>query len=652
MKEKILIVEDESLVAFDLKMILSKAGYIICGIAASVKQAELMISEDKPEMVLLDIYLKGTLTGIDLARQLTAQNIAFVYLSANFQESILELAKSTQPYGFLVKPFRKHELLVALEVAFYRHRNSMESRLKQEVVLEEYLEQIGSLNIGWGEKLLKIASGLQPYIPFDYLSVILNKDTISSFEGISFYRTGFDEYRILNADDFLTAIAMPAGEFQELVKMTPLSTQIEFYNSIKFKELGTQYPVKRIIGEVFKMESFLNYPLLMAHGEVLTLSFYSRKEDCYKRDHLTLLSRLQRTVTSIVQSILTTQVGVPVMNTSTGADYSNPRISQTSAFAGFIGNSHQMLTVQDLVTVVAPLDTSVLILGESGTGKEQIAKSIHALSPRNKNPLVIVNCASLPASLIESELFGHEKGAFTGASEKRKGKFELADKGTIFLDEIGEMHPDLQAKLLRVLQEQEIERIGGQAPVKINVRIIAATNRTLEKEVEEGRFRLDLYYRLFVFPIMVPPLRERLEDLPALVEHFIKHFSKKSGRSVTGISPEVLEQLSQYQWPGNVRELVHLIERSVLLTNGTTIKQILLPKSFSESSNNSPTASLNSMHRLKTIDENSKEYIVSVLKKCGGRVAGKGGAAEILAIQPTTLHSRIKKLGITKDDLT
>jgi len=301
-----------------------------------------------------------------------------------------------------------------------------------------------------------------------------------------------------------------------------------------------------------------------------------------------------------------------------------------------------MLSVLDQIAIVSPLDTSVLILGESGTGKERVAKSIHLLSNRKEKPLIVVNCASLPANLIESELFGHEKGAFTGAVERRIGKFEQADDGTIFLDEIGELTVDLQVKLLRVLQEQEIERIGGKGPIKIDVRIIAATNRDLEQEMEEGRFRLDLYYRLFVFPIEIPSLRERKDDLLALTDHFIAYYGKKYNKPVTGVSPDVLEQMMDYPWPGNVRELEHFIERSILMTKGTVITDAKLQRQLT----NKGYTNQSNEERIKTIEENERDYIISVLKKCNGRIRGANGAAEVMGLPPTTLHSKMKKLGI------
>jgi len=287
-----------------------------------------------------------------------------------------------------------------------------------------------------------------------------------------------------------------------------------------------------------------------------------------------------------------------------------------------------------------------LILGESGTGKERIADCIHNLSSRKGKALIKINCATLPATLIESELFGHEKGSFTGAIDKRIGKFELANGGTIFLDEIGEMPVDLQVKLLRVLQEKEIEPIGARSPIKADVRIVAATNKNLEKEVGEGRFRLDLYYRLNVFPVELPPLRERTEDIPLLVQHFIHVYNRKSGKKITGLSDKAMNSLMSYHWPGNIRELEHMIERSVLLAKSTIIEEVAIP-----GIQNKAIPAINLGFAVKTIHQNERDYIIEILKKCNGRVWGVGGAAEILNIPPSTLKSRMKKLGISKHSM-
>ncbi|MFB0496994.1 DNA-binding NtrC family response regulator [Mucilaginibacter sp. OAE612] len=647
MNKKILIVEDESLVAYDLKLILTRAGYKVCGIADSVPEALEIIEEQKPEMVLLDIFLKGSLNGIDLAKVLTSKNIAFVYLSANFQESILERAKATQPYGFLVKPFREKELLITLDVAFYRHQNSIESKLRQEQALEQVFKNIVAEPINWKQKLLKIAMSIQPHVPFDYLTVTMKNGAGFPDNAISFLRTGFDEYQVIGPDELVNITKTNKKQLNQMQDDSPRITKADFYNAGNFVKIWPQFPVKKLIAQVFNMQSFLGLPLLSSGGDVIHFSFYSRKTDCYTNDHLILLDRLHRSLLTTVEAII--PFDAPEPSPPRVDRLGQNQLSEKNKAAGFkdiIGKSHQMLTVLDHIGIVAPLDTSVLVLGESGTGKEQIAKSIHYLSPRKNKPLVVVNCASMPATLIESELFGHEKGAFTGAVEKRTGKFELADGGTIFLDEIGEMPAELQVKLLRVLQEQEIERIGGRGPVKINVRIVAATNRNLEKEVEEGRFRLDLYYRLFVFPIIIPPLRERKDDIPVLANHFLARYAQKIGKAVTGISANVMAQLLEYHWPGNVRELEHFIERSILLTDGPVIKDAYLPKL--QGKKESPAFADIATDRLKTIDEHARDHILEVLKRCNGKISGKDGAASKLGLPPSTLHSKMQKLGIKK----
>lgn len=439
-KEKILIVEDEFIVANDLRIILSKAGYIVCGTASSVEQARKVIEQKKPDWVLLDIMLKGDLTGIDLAWELNEQQIPFIYISANTNQSTLEAVKATNPYGFMVKPFREKDLFIMLDIARYRY--------SQEI---------------------------------------------------------------------------------------------------------TQSP------------------------------------------------------------------------TVTPADIGN--------MAGIIGHSPKLLVLLEKIRVVAPSSSTVLITGESGTGKEKIAQSIHQYSAYSTMPMVTVNCATLPPALIESELFGHEKGAFTGAGSKRIGKFEQANRSTLFLDEIGELPLDAQVKLLRVLQEKEIERLGGNETKKIDVRVIAATNRNLEKEVAEGRFRLDLYYRLNIFPLEVPPLRDRKEDIEELASYFLKKYSQR----VISIAPKAMEQLKQYNWPGNIRELEHLIERSALMTSGQEINSFEITMMDDHLRND---------NRIKTMEEMEREHILHALKACNGKVFGPGGAAEVLNLPPTTLYSKMKKLGI------
>lgn len=310
-------------------------------------------------------------------------------------------------------------------------------------------------------------------------------------------------------------------------------------------------------------------------------------------------------------------------------------------FSGIIGQGAAMQKVITLIQQVAPSDSGVLLLGESGVGKEVIASAVHKKSERKNNKMVRINCAAIPANLIESELFGHEKGSFTGATERRIGKFEQADKGTLFLDEIGELPLAMQTKLLRVLQEREFERIGSAKTITVNVRIIAATNRNLEQEVAAGRFRADLFYRLNVFPIIIPPLRERKEDIAQLSAHFIAEFCRKNRKKTKTLAAKVLEALTIYTWPGNVRELRHILERNVLLTTGTTITEIQLPEII--------TNGVNDDHNFKTLEEVEKEHILKAIKLCSGRISGGNGAAKKLGIPHTTLLSKMQKLGIKKN---
>lgn len=325
-------------------------------------------------------------------------------------------------------------------------------------------------------------------------------------------------------------------------------------------------------------------------------------------------------------------------------DYLREQIKTIYNFSEIIGSGEPMQKVYRLMSLVADSNTTVLILGETGTGKELIARALHNASPRKDKLMVKVNCAALPANLIESELFGHERGAFTGAIDRRIGKFELANHSSLFLDEIGELPLEAQAKLLRVIQEREVERVGGKQTIKIDVRLIAATNRNLEEEVKAGRFRADLYFRLNVFPISLPPLRDRSEDIEPLTHFFVQKYSRTTGRSIKKVAPKIIQQLRSYTWPGNVRELEHLIERSILLTTDGILDDIYIPPN-TDTQNQEPAYLLN-----RSMEEVERSHIIETLKRCGGKISGIGSAAEVLKIPGNTLHSKMKKLSICKSD--
>jgi transcriptional regulator with GAF, ATPase, and Fis domain len=322
------------------------------------------------------------------------------------------------------------------------------------------------------------------------------------------------------------------------------------------------------------------------------------------------------------------------------ADYNKSEVPVIDKYSfQIVTQSRSMESIIEHIRLAGPSETTVLILGESGTGKELVAKAIHDASNRKSKPLVVVNCGALPPTIIESELFGHEKGAFTGAVEKRIGSFEQANGGTIFLDEIGELPTDLQVKFLRVLQQKEIQPIGGSTR-KVDVRIIAATNRHLDEAVAAGNFRMDLYYRLNVFPIFIPPLRERKEDILLLANFFINKFADLERKIISGFSAEVIQAMENYEWPGNVRELENLMHRSVLLTKGPIVSEFYHKPE--------PIKLSYPDRKLRSMTENERDHIIATLKSCNWKVYGPGGAAELLEMNVSTLNSRIKKLGIGK----
>jgi PAS domain S-box-containing protein len=321
--------------------------------------------------------------------------------------------------------------------------------------------------------------------------------------------------------------------------------------------------------------------------------------------------------------------------------YLQQEVSREYNFGEIIGQSSAISYVFFRIEQVAPQDTTVLLLGETGTGKGVVARAIHAGSARKERPMVTVNCTAMPANLIESELFGREKGAFTGANARQIGRFELADHGTIFLDEIGEMPLELQSKLLRVIQDGEFERLGSPRTIKVDVRIIAASNRNLEEEIKSGRFREDLFYRLNVFPITIPPLRQRREDIPLLVNHFVAKFNKKTGKRIATVSNETLNALKEYHWPGNVRELESVIERAIITSQGTALQVLDRFDSF-------PMAEEPSGEEVKALAELEQDHILQVLRKTSWRIEGKNGAAVLLGLNPSTLRARIRKYGISR----
>lgn len=414
----------------------------------------------------------------------------------------------------------------------------------------------------------------------------------------------------------------------------------------------------------WQAESYLGVPMLDSSGRVIghiaILDDKPMERDAYAIDLVRIFAsraaaelkrqRAEVDLKSALEQVRALQQRLEAENV-----YLQEEISKEHNFEEIVGNSSAILEVLDRVETVAPTDSTVLIVGETGCGKELIARAIHSHSQRKHRPLVKVNCGAIPTGLVESELFGHMKGAFTGALERRTGRFELADGGTLFLDEVSELPLDTQVKLLRVLQEHEFEPLGSSRTIKVNVRIIAASNRDLEKAVQEGRFRADLYYRLNVLPILLPPLRQRRSDIPILAAFFVERFARQFGKEVTGISQETMDLLCRYDWPGNIRELQNVIERAVVLSRGPVIKvgadalpSISLPPESTAETQHREISRYSASPSKTSLEEVEKNHILDVLRQASWVIEGERGAAKVLGLHPNTLRSRMKRLGIER----
>lgn len=388
------------------------------------------------------------------------------------------------------------------------------------------------------------------------------------------------------------------------------------------------------------IRSYVSVPLVTQGAVIGSLNVGSLAADSYSESDVEFLSEVAQQISLAIGNMLAyEEIAQLKARLERENVYLQEEIKTGHDFEEIVGETPAMMKVFSAVETVAPTEANVLLTGETGTGKELFARAVHNLSTRKDKPLVKVNCAAIPTGLVESEFFGHEKGSFTGAVARKLGRFELADRGTVFLDEVGELPLDLQTKLLRVLQEGEFERVGGSKTFKVDVRVIAATNRDLEKALEEERFRPDLYYRLNVFPIELPPLRKRRDDTPLLVRHFVKKHGAKLGKKIETVPRKVMDALLAYPWPGNVRELENVIERGLILSPGPALELgEWLPK---------PTEAPGKA-RLPTLDMLQREHILKVLEFVGWKVSGEQGAAKLLGLKPTTLAARMKKLGITR----
>ena len=824
----ILIVEDEFLIANSLSGILTKAGYQVLGLAQSTAEARELVAQIVPTIVLLDIFLKGEETGIELAQWLSELDIPFVYLSANLTGSVLEAAKITQPFGVLNKPFQERDVLTTLEIARYRHAHSAEAKLRQQQEIQIAVNN-AIITIQDREQLCSaIAAQLTKLVSFCLLNLRIDLPDEASYYRVMLQPNAAGDFERLPLPALLYD-KVPNELLEEWRRKAPdrLGEQPGIFNEHAFEHLCAQFLTARMLRDKLGLRSMMLFPVLLKRQSSISIQLASTQPAGFtqgdyqavnlvipqialaldnllaseeiearrrvKAAELAIVSTFQtgRNINEILPQVAAAlnelvpmdvfslyqvgrvslaspfdalvqkqsgsfaplameEVGLPhsvtplvwqqtlaamqhwllqptlnVGEQAAEAKHINPvtrcyrdglgikssmfvpifikgepvaslivaskaayaftekdlrtlqelsgqvalvlenfwaferiktlsehleqekiylreEIKTTHNFEEIIGTSPTLVSVFHNIAKVAPTDYTVLVLGETGTGKELIARAIHNSSKRKDRTIVKVNCAALPPQLIESELFGHERGSYTGATDKRLGKFELAHGSTLFLDEIGELPLELQAKLLRAIQEKEIERIGGQNTIVVDVRIIAATNRNLQHEVAAGRFRSDLYYRLNVFPITVPALRERREDILPLALHFLQKISKKLGKPLTSLTTSSLQQLRQYPWPGNIRELEHVLERAAILSPTATVELAeplvpLLPASISSADSGSS---------VKPFEEIMREGILAALAQANYRIRGEGGAAELLRLKPTTLEARMKKLRI------
>ncbi len=400
--------------------------------------------------------------------------------------------------------------------------------------------------------------------------------------------------------------------------------------------------IPRLMAQQFKC--FGAAPLLGSDRAIGVFAIAGRRPDAFSRRDLETLSQIARQVSPVVESVLALRRTLELSDTlMREKQYLEDELETEHNFSEIIGETASLRRQLKQVETVAPTDATVLVLGETGTGKELIARAIHRLSPRSERTFVRLNCASIPAGLLESELFGHEKGAFTGAVSQKLGRLELAHQGTLFLDEVGEIPPELQPKLLRALQEKEFERLGGTRTIRVDIRMIAATNRDLGQMVAEGEFRSDLYYRLRVFPIELPPLRERTADIPLLVSYFVDKHARRMGKSIEKIPDEAMAAFTRWRWPGNIRELENFLERSVILTNGPVLRAPLSELARSEDDDTPESHG--------TLEAAERAHILQVLRETSGMVGGPDGAAARLGLKRTTLNSKLKKLSINPRDI-
>lgn len=624
-RHSILVVEDEAIVAEDLAIKVRHLGYDVVGKTATGEEAVELARQHRPSLVLMDIRLAGAMDGIEAAQQIHQDcKLPVLFLTAHSDDATVERAQRAAAFGYILKPFSERDLRIQIEIALYRHeaeRRLSESNERYHVLADTMLQGV----VHQDANSLVIA--MNPAA-----ERILGKNR-EQFIGSS---SVMEEHHTIreNGEPFPglehpSAVALKTGLPVRGVIMGIFNPKLNGYRWISIDAVP-----------VFPQGGTRPAEVFAVFEDVTDREYYKRglEEMVAKRTAEFIAAKDAAEARRQIAENGLAEIKKLKAQLETEKAYLQEEIKLEHNHVKIIGQSVAIKYVLYKVEQIASSDTTALILGETGTGKELIARAIHDLSLRKNRTLVKVNCAALPANLIESELFGHERGAFTGSQSRHLGRFEIANGGTFFLDEIGELPLELQGKLLRVLQDGEFERLGSTQTIKVNTRIIAATNRNLEEEVNKGRFREDLWYRLNIFPITSPPLRDRPDDIPLLVDYYVKKISKRMGKTIDIISVHTMDTLRQYHWPGNVRELENVLERAVINSSG--------PKLRLADELKKPTHSWSTINRtLATVE---RDYIFQVLEQTNWKISGKNSASEILGLDRSTLRARMSKLNIEK----
>ncbi|MEQ8187890.1 MAG: sigma 54-interacting transcriptional regulator [Candidatus Eremiobacterota bacterium] len=563
----ILIVEDEMISAMSIETMVTSLGYKVAGIVDTGEEVINRIREIKPDLILMDIILKGKMDGIETSEKLKEfYNVPVVYLTACTDELTFQRAKLTAPFGYIIKPFDERLLHITIQVALYKHE--MEEKLREKAIKKEK-----------------------------------------------------EKYRV-NIEGIFTSVHDGIIALDNELNITELNPAVRDILGFSREDIGKSF-------EKLVKECNCNKCVKIARDTII-------QKKPQKIEFTECINTSIKVITISTSSLIDTNgifSGVVMVIRDETKYYAlEKELTERKSFAGIVGKSKDMQDIYSLLETLPDVSSNVLITGESGTGKELVAEALHYKGVRSKYPLVKMNCAALSPGLLESELFGHVKGAFTGAIHDKIGRFQVADRGTIFLDEISDISPSTQIALLRVLQEREFERVGDSKTIRVNVRVIAATNRDLREKVRKGQFREDLYYRLKVMEIKLPPLRKRKEDIPLLTDFFIKQYNMEFKRNITGLSSDVQRVFMDYSWPGNIRELKNTIEHAFVVCRKSIITLEDLP---AELKHIPPS--------IVSYRNDEKLTIIEVLEKVRWN---KSKAADILGVSRQTIYRKIREYGL------